>query len=255
MAKTEPQPVAPQEFWFAQITDLHYGNVGRPGVAVDPSLTVTRAVQRLLREPVRFVICTGDMTENFAPDQIAAFLADVKPLRVPLYCTPGNHDLGDRPTHEAVRAYEARFGPACSDFVVEDCAFIGMNTMLPAGGATLRDLAEKQLVDLDRIFRHHAARRHKIVYTHVPLFLDRSDEGKNYWNVEPGYRAELLKMFDRHKPTVCMSGHLHRNHARTFGSTYYQTSTALSFQLGSDRNGFRLWRVNDQGVATEYIEV
>ena len=79
---------------IAQISDPHV-TLPREGPSNSDSLVhLQRAVEHLTRLPVRpdVVLVTGDCVDDGHPDEYALFQKLVRPLPMPVYVVPGNHD-------------------------------------------------------------------------------------------------------------------------------------------------------------------
>ena len=57
-----------------------------------------------------FVVICGDLVNN-ASDKSFSDFKDIKnSLKMPCYCVPGNHDIGNKPTQESLRRYRKIIG-------------------------------------------------------------------------------------------------------------------------------------------------
>lgn len=77
---------------------------------------------------IRFVVFNGDLTAQGTDEQLARFEAKLGALRVPLYATLGNHELGTRDD-----AFHDHFGRGSSSFAFRGVRF----TLLDSASATL----------------------------------------------------------------------------------------------------------------------
>lgn len=94
-------------FFFAQITDTHFGNPG----SVERT---KRVVDRINSLPMK-VVCvvhTGDITSDGVDNDAALQpgMDVLKKLRPPIHFVPGNHDIGGGRVAAAQEAYRKRFG-------------------------------------------------------------------------------------------------------------------------------------------------
>lgn len=239
---------------FVQVCDPHFGRPATPGRPARQSALMAAAARRIADLRAEFVLFAGDLTEDGRPEQAAEFRAAAAALAVPGHVLPGNHDIGNSPTPGSVAAWRGAFEPLWSAFAVGDCAVVGFTSML-GGHPAVADLAERQLAELAGLFDAHADRPVRIVWTHVPLFVDSPDEPGSKWNTAPDYRRRLLGLLERFRPLACLSGHLHRNHGVFHAGVLHQTTTALGFQLGGDRPGIRLWRTGPSGISSRFVPV
>lgn len=79
---------APEAVSFIHITDTHV----TASTNAAPLEDFVRRINGMAPLP-NFVIDTGDVTEAGRPEEFQRFLQATQPLAVPLYCTPGNHDV------------------------------------------------------------------------------------------------------------------------------------------------------------------
>src|SRR5262249_22703251 len=87
---------------IAQSSDLHIMPEGRlMSGRVDTTPFLERAVAHILSLDPRpdLVLVTGDLVDAGRPDEYARLRSILKPLPIPLYVVPGNHDA-----REALRA-------------------------------------------------------------------------------------------------------------------------------------------------------
>ncbi|MFL6238190.1 MAG: PQQ-binding-like beta-propeller repeat protein [Actinomycetes bacterium] len=110
---------------FAQVTDLHVsvdaGARLRPmlegGLVAPPGVQVTgETTSAELREDLealvasaapQFVVATGDLADYGQPEELAAYLAAIADLGVPVASVPGNHDHLSSLTRQAIEEFFA----------------------------------------------------------------------------------------------------------------------------------------------------
>ena len=172
------------------------------------------------------------------PDLYAAaaarFHEQVKELKHPLYLTPGNHDVGDKPNdwapaariHEDYLAlWDEHFGAQYQSFDHDGCHFIIINAQIINSGFAAE---EKQRAWLEADL---AANREKRIFlhSHYPPYFSKPDEEENYDNIgEPG-RTWMLDLLEEYGVEALFIGHVHNfwfyRHAET--DCYLLPSTAF----------------------------
>ncbi|RNA41150.1 calcineurin-like phosphoesterase domain-containing, partial [Brachionus plicatilis] len=91
--------------------------------------------------------------------------------------------------------------------------------------------------------------KHKIIFQHIPLFVDRPDEAAHvYFNIEPGERLRLMNKFIEAGVSTVFCGHYHQNAGGFYQQLECVVTSAVGAQLGSDGHGYRLVRVSEEKV-------
>src|SRR5262249_325131 len=104
-------------FFFIQITDTQFGMYESNEGWEQETALFSRAVASINRLRPRFVIMSGDMANQAVGEpepaaQVAEFqrvAGGIDPA-IPLLYVSGNHDVGNRPTPDALAAYRQEFG-------------------------------------------------------------------------------------------------------------------------------------------------
>lgn len=194
---------------IAQITDFHIKLPGRLAYrVVDTSACLQRCVEQLVNaDPAPdVVLATGDLTDFGRPDEYRHLRELLAPLRMPVYCIPGNHDERE--------AFKAAFSD-CSwlpagefvHYVVEGhpLRLIALDTVVPmrSGGT----LCERRLAWLDARLAE-APHRPTLVFMHHPPF----ETGIAHMDAIGLDHAEAFgRVVTRHRQIVkIVCGHLHR---------------------------------------------
>jgi 3',5'-cyclic AMP phosphodiesterase CpdA len=214
---------------IAQLSDSHIGSEGS-------TLALERAVEHLLRLPARpdMVIVTGDCTDNGGQAEYDRFRALLRPLTMPVYAIPGNHD--DR------AQLLAAFGPQAAapldgfvQYVVEGwpVRLIALDTNIPGQGGGA--LGPARLGWLEQRLAE-APDRPTVIFMHHPPFptglapLDQI-----------GLAAEDaagLGAIVGHHPQVerIVAGHVHTTMLRRFHGTLAMTAPSTKQHLLPDFN-------------------
>jgi len=220
-----------EEFQFAVIGDRTGGS--------DPGGIFDRAMDQLNLLGPEFVINVGDLVEGYTDDRAKAAAqwdeidAMVKRLEMPLFYTPGNHDLGNDTMKEV---WLERRGATYYYFTYEDTLFLVMNSEDPsnpiptdieektaqykaqqatdpaAAQAMLADfmasldsykipmvMSDQQLDYFRRVLADHPDPRWTFVFLHQPDW-EHPEEGKALQAIE-----EMLQG----RPYTVIAGHLH----------------------------------------------
>ncbi|CAM3787791.1 Calcineurin-like phosphoesterase domain-containing protein [Bordetella sputigena] len=131
----------------------------------------------------------------------------------PIYLTPGNHDIGDKPWPMApvaqinpkyMEKYEKEFGRQWYEWSHEECHFFVINTSLLNAG-----LPEEQLQAawFEQALRDAPGR--KFLSLHYPPYVRDRNEASHYDNIDEPARSWLLDLIERHAIEAVFCGHVH----------------------------------------------
>jgi len=212
-------------FSFGVITDTHV-NQGEDDC--NSPYEANRLANRRMRHVIHdlnardlaFVVNVGDLVHPVPaiPDlyarAAAEFHAGNQGLRHPLYLTPGNHDVGDKPNDWAPAArvhedhlalWDQHFGPQWQSFDHRDCHVVIINAQIINSGFAA-EAEQRAWLEAD-LAAHHGKRI--FLHSHYPPYFTRPDEEENYDNIgEPG-RSWLLGLLQQHEVEALFIGHVH----------------------------------------------
>lgn len=227
------------EFTFAQVCDTQFG---MGGYEHDLKTFRQAVVQINALEPDLVVIC-GDLVGRANEKSFADFNAIKAGLKMPCYCVPGNHDVGNKPTRESLRIYRQAIGKDYYWFKHKGYAFVFVNTRLwksPVDGET-----EAQDSWLEATLATAADEGLPVfIIGHCPLYLKQPDDKESYYSLPPARRKELLDLFEERGVVAVLSGHAHRIVINEYKGIQLVTGQATSKTHGSPL-GFRLWHVRE----------
>lgn len=149
---------------------------------------------------VRFALLVGDLTERGGDDELERFARELEPLRLPVYTTLGNHELG---SSNGDPGYHRWFGRGSFRFVFRGVQF----TMLDSASGTL---APEVYDWLDGWLAEGAARTH-VVGMHIPPIDPVGVRSGSFAS-----RAEadkLLARLSRGNVDLTVYGHVHSYYA------------------------------------------
>ena len=215
---------------LAQLSDTH---VTLPGVKLDArthsATRLGRAVEHLLAlpNPPDAVIVTGDLVDRGGAEEYARLKELLRPLRMPVYVVPGNHD-----EREALRTAFAseHWMPkrgfiqyAIDQFPVR---LLALDTNVPGepGGR----LCTERLDWLQGRLSEQPARPSLVFMHHPPYPTGHAVmDGMSLEGAEA--LAQILLRY--HNVELVTSGHVHRATHRRFGGTLAMTCPSTSHQL------------------------
>jgi hypothetical protein len=176
---------------FAILGDRCGGH--QPGVYEE----IVAEIERLRPD---FVVTVGDQVEGYSEDSLAIagmwqeYHAIVSPLTMPLYLTPGNHDIL---SDIGERFFRREAGAPYRSFDVGDLHFVVLDTGRWERSA---DLPKAQIDWLTQDLESHRAARHTFVFFHKPFWFD---------TLVDGLRDPLHDIFVRYGVDAVFCGHDH----------------------------------------------
>jgi 3',5'-cyclic AMP phosphodiesterase CpdA len=241
----------PQSFDLAQMCDPQIG-------FIDYAAELARfrqAVQQINELKPDFVLICGDLVNNPSRKSFADFNAVKAGFKVPCYCAPGNHDVGDAPTPESLRFYRQSIGQDYYSFEHKGCVIIVVNTQL------WKSSVPEESAKHDAWFKETLAAaakkgRRVFVVGHIPLFSRAPGEPNGHDNLPLEKRLELLSLFERYGVQLMLAGHTHRTLFLQYKETQIVTSETTSVNVDFRPFGFRLWHIEAaQPFRHEFVRV
>lgn len=223
----------------------------------------TIAAANRMQPPPKFLVICGDLVDAMPGDPDRPLqVTDLKKVlqgldnTIPLVCVCGNHDVGDKPTVEGVAQYVKDFGPDHFSFVVSGVLMIVLNSQYYEERSQVEGLFQEQEKWLDDLLSSSKGKyRHIVVFQHIPWFLQKADEEKDYFNIEIKERSRMLnKLYDNGVRYV-FCGHYHRNAGGTYKDLELVVTSAVGAQLGDDKSGFRVVKVYPDQIKHEYFAI
>jgi hypothetical protein len=208
----------PKNFKFAIVSD-RAGGV-RPGVFRD-------AMEKLNLIMPEFVMSVGDFIPGNTADRAqlekewAEFDAELKPLKVPFFFVPGNHDINNDVMREV---WKERSGVPYYSFVYKDVLFLALDSTGEKGDI----IPDAQVELMKKALAKYPDARWTFVFLHHPLWLYPSPSGF----------ARIEKLLEGRRHTV-IAGHFHRylHEWRNNTNYYVLASTGGSSELRGPRYG------------------
>lgn len=215
---------ASSDFYFVQLSDIHWGYQGpaNPNAAV--TLHKTVATVNALETPPEFIVFTGDLSHTTDDPaerrrRLAEFKSIVADLQVKtVRFMPGEHDAAlDRGA-----AYQEFFGELFYSFEHRGVHLIALDNVSDAGAK----IGDEQLAWLGNDLAAHDKNLPIVVLAHRPLF-DLAPKWD--WATRDGAQAMALLM--PHKNVTVFYGHIHQEHHHMTGHIAHHSAKSLIFPL------------------------
>jgi predicted phosphodiesterase len=191
-----------------------------------------------------FVVNTGDViTDQGDQEEWNAFVGLSKPITMPYFIAPGNHEIKDEKTEGIFRSNVTQPGNRLYfSFVAGDSLFIILDTERPGAVSKIEDgqldWLTKTLADSKEHF--------KFVFMHRPMYPSK-EAGMRYIDSlgrYPRERDSLQAIFEKYGVTAVFAGHEHLYLKETVGSVCH---------IICGGGGARLYAPEDKGGFHFYI--
>jgi 3',5'-cyclic AMP phosphodiesterase CpdA len=241
-------------WFFIQLSDPQFGMFENNAGFEKETVLYEKAVAEINRLNPDFVVITGDfVNDQNSTSQINEFkriTAKIKP-GIPVYYSPGNHDIGQVPTNESLEKYKKNYGSDCFSFEHKGSSFIGFNSGLIK--AKLQMPEHEQFSWLTKKLKKSRNAQHILLFCHYPFFNKTVDEPEAYSNIGTEYRLKYLELFEENGVDAVFSGHHHNNGLATYGNVQLITTSSLGKPLGEAPSGFRIVKVYSNKIEHEFF--
>ena len=192
------------------------------------------------------------MNDPKSQSQIAEFkkiTAQISP-EIPVYLTPGNHDVGQEPDKQSIDSYIKNYGYDRFSFNHKGSLFIGFNSSIIKNN--LPELEQQQFKWLKKKLKGSKRASHTILFCHYPFFIQKIEEPETYSNISPEKRNKYLALFVENNVEALFSGHLHKNNTSEFGGIHWVSTSAVGKPLSKDPSGIRIVKIYNDKIEDNY---
>lgn len=247
-AQSESEP-----FSFIQLSDPQFGMFEKNENFKRESILYEKAVAGINSLQPDFVVITGDFVNDPNSEaQINEFkrLTSKIDPDIPVYYTPGNHDVGATPHKQNLKKYRKNYGKDRFVFSHKGSLFIGFNTSLIKGKLVQKE--NKQFKWLSRQIRKGKEFNNTVVFCHYPFFIKKVNEPTAYANIDLEYRKKYLDLFAENGVDVVFTGHHHNNILNAYGGVQLVTTSSAGKPLGDAPSGMRIIKVYSDKIEHHY---
>ena len=240
-------------YFFIQVSDPQFGFFqNNKGYEVETNL-YEKAIEEINRLKPDFVVITGDFVNNQKDrSQIAEFkrINAMIDSKIPVYYTPGNHDIGQSPTQQDVDSYISDYGYDKFSFKHKKSIFIGLNSSIIKSNIPILERLQFDWLKKELLKGRKAT--HKILFCHYPFFINESNEPDEYFNIDIETRNRYLALFKENNVEAVFAGHLHNNGYSKYGNMQMVTTNAVGKPLAKFPSGFRIVKVYPDRIESVY---
>ena len=213
-------------FSFVQVSDSHIGFKKDPNPDSRATFRAAVAQIRALPQAPAFILHTGDVSQLSRDDEFDDADQILKEAGLPVFHTPGEHDMLD---DGQGAAFQARYGRGAQgdgwrSFDHAGVHFVGLITVkdLKAGG--MGHLGADQLAWLQKDLAPLSASTPVVVYTHIPMWTIYPQWG---WGVDDSEAA--LALLRRFGSVTVLNGHIHQVMQKVEGHVAFHTARSTAF--------------------------
>jgi hypothetical protein len=215
---------AEPDFFFVQLSDIHWGYTG-PG-NLDPLGTLPKAIAAVNALPMDpdFIVFTGDLTQltldgKVRRQRMAEFRDKIGALRVRnIRFLPGEHDA----SVDHGEAFIEYFGQTHYSFDHKGIHFVVLDNVSDPTGS----LGDEQIAWLKKDLSSQAKDAPIVVLTHRPLYDLVPQWG---WSTRDG--ALALEALNAYSNVTVFHGHIHQEHYQMTGHIPHYAARSLMFPL------------------------
>jgi 3',5'-cyclic AMP phosphodiesterase CpdA len=243
-------------FFFIQLTDPQFGFIEENRSIEKESALYQKAVDAINHLKPAFVVITGDLVND---RNNAAQLNEFRRITaliskdIPVWYSPGNHDIGQSPTRKDIDEFVRMYGHDRFSFRYGSSLFIGLNSCVIKSAPN--DFEEEQYLWLKDQLEMNKDALHKVIFTHYPFFLKEPQEKDEYFNIEVPVRNKYLALFNEYHADAVFSGHLHNNASAVYGNLVMTTTSAVGRPLADVPSGFRIVYVYPARIESTYYSL
>lgn len=250
------QKVNNERDFIIQLTDPQFGFFAENKNFEKETELYSEAVRQINELKPAFVVITGDFVNNSKNiSQIEEFkrITALIDKNIPVFFSPGNHDLGQSPTKEDFRFYFKNYGKGtdCFAFKYKGSAFIGINSVIIKSDKNHKD-EKRQFKWLKRQLRKVKNSDNIIIFTHYPFFINDINEKETYSNQSIKVRYKYFDLFKEYGVDVVFAGHLHNSAEASYNGISMITTNSAGRPLGEARPGFRIISFGKDSFSEKY---
>lgn len=243
--------------FIVQITDTQFGFYNNNSTFEKETEQYSEAVNKINSLNPDFVVITGDYVNDPRNNaQISEFKRITNSISkdIPVFLSPGNHDLVDC-SEKDFKFYYSNYGIEANRFCfsTKKTTYIGINSVLIK--YNIADLEEEQYHWLIDKLENAEKSNEIILFTHYPFFINDFNEEETYSNQSLEMRKKYFNLFQKYGVSAIFSGHLHYNSRAEYNNILMISTTSVGKPLGKDKSGIRIIKQSHGKLTTYTIPI
>nr|WP_231126288.1 PQQ-binding-like beta-propeller repeat protein [Motilibacter aurantiacus] len=241
-----------EDFRFVGLADVHVqaGTLNDRERFTDQLDQVDALVQnsaesgKAKQEAPRFVVVSGDLTNNATPGEFADYRAATATSSLPVWPAVGNHEYDSTrgPSYaQLIENYRQAVGPEWYSFTYGDKHFLVLDDVQGTAQADQLAWARQDLA-------LHGPGNKVVVITHIPLNTPQTTNASTV--------AQYVQLFEQYDTELLLAGHTHTNDVddEVIEGALHAVTTSSAYTIDQTPNGFRVVRFLDGEVSLPFRE-
>jgi 3',5'-cyclic AMP phosphodiesterase CpdA len=232
---------------FIQMTDPQ---LGMTSFSKDLDNFQQAIIQASQTDAAMTVIC-GDLVNTASDSSFKAFNQAKAAFNHPVFCVPGNHDLGSA---DSIVQYRNTIGPDYYCRVIDGYAFVFINSTIILRPVPQYSSEQEQWL-CSTLTEYKQKKLPVIVVMHHPLFDKQSDEPDGYFNFPQPLRKQYLKLFKDGGVVAVLHGHTHQTRETTQDGIIFASCETTSKNFDGKPLGFRIWQIKEGKLNSQLLQL
>ncbi len=211
---------------FVQVSDSHIGfdKAANP----DARATFREAIAKIRALPAKpdFILHTGDITHLSRDAEFADAEAMLSEAGIPVFHTPGEHDMLDEGGGKAflARYGKGTLGSGWYSFDAGGVHFVSLVNVANLSPGGMGHLGDDQLAWLKRDLAGLSASTPVVVFAHMPLWTISAEWG---WGTDDSVAA--MALLRRFGSVTVLNGHIHQLIQKVEGNIAFHTARSTAY--------------------------
>ena len=245
-----------KETTIVQVSDTQFGFWNDDNIDYEVG-TYSQCIEQLNKLKPDAVVLTGDLINHTWVEKQWTALEEITgklDKKIPVYYIPGNHDVNLHKGKHDMTEYLKHMDYSRFAVRIKNTCLIGLDSN-PIKDCYGSEEENEQFHWLEKMLKKNKNKR-ILIFTHHPFFLEDINEEEGYFQLSKEARKKYFDLFEKYNVAGVFSGHLHQNRIATYKNQIpVITTSAIGVQLGKDKSGYRIIKVDKNKITHEYKNV